>query len=113
MGAGEVIGSRKTDSESLSPKTIVIDRAHKTALLDGERYAMSDHEIKILELLCERSGTSVSRDELNRLVGATDGNIVDVYICRLRKKLEKSGERKVIYTVRGAGYLTKYLCVEK
>ena len=68
------------------------------------RFQLSDHEIKLLGRLCESSGESVSREELNRLLGADSGNIADVYICRLRRKLESGDGKRVIFTVRSAGY---------
>ena len=43
---------------------------------------------------------------LNKIFDVTDGNIVDVYIHHLRKKLEEPFSRKIIYTVRSKGYKT-------
>ena len=65
---------------------------------------LSDHEIKLLGRLCESSGEPVSREELNRFLGADSGNIADVYICRLRRKLESGDSKRVLFTVRSAGY---------
>ena len=70
----------------------------------GRSITLSDHERKILTRLCECSGEPVSREELNALLGASGGNIADVYVCRLRKKLEDTDGRRVIFTVRSKGY---------
>ena len=70
----------------------------------GSNIQLSEYEIKLLERLCRSSGAPVSRKELNSLLGADSGNIADVYICRLRKKLESVNSTKIIYTVRGQGY---------
>ena len=70
----------------------------------GRSITLSDHEMTILTRLCECSGEPVSRDELNALLGASGGNIADVYVCRLRKKLEDIDGRRVIFTVRSKGY---------
>ena len=70
----------------------------------GRSITLSDHEMKILTRLCECSGEPVSREELNALLGASGGNIADVYVCRLRKKLEDTDGRRVIFTVRSKGY---------
>ena len=40
------------------------------------------------------------------LLEASDGNISDVYICRLRKKLEGNTKQRLIFTDRGEGYRT-------
>lgn len=70
----------------------------------GRSITLSDHERTILTRLCECSGEPVSREELNALLGASGGNIADVYVCRLRKKLEDIDGRRVIFTVRSKGY---------
>lgn len=70
----------------------------------GRSITLSDHEMTILTRLCECSGEPVSREELNALLGASGGNIADVYVCRLRKKLEDTDGRRVIFTVRSKGY---------
>jgi DNA-binding winged helix-turn-helix (wHTH) protein len=71
----------------------------------GERnIQLSDYEMKLLKRLCQNVGEPVSREELNLLLGAERGNIADVYICRLRKKLEDEDGKRVIVTVRSRGY---------
>ena len=69
---------------------------------------LSEHEFSLLELLCKNINTTVSRDEILNLFKTSDGNISDVYICHLRNKLESPFGIKVIYTVRGKGYMTDY-----
>ena len=70
----------------------------------GVNIQLSEYEMKLLERLCRSCKEPVSREELNLLLGAESGNIADVYICRLRKKLEAINSAKLIYTVRGQGY---------
>ena len=64
----------------------------------------SDNEFKILKCLCENAPQEVSRDILDALVGTYGSNITDVYICKLRKKVEEPFGKKVIFTVRSKGY---------
>lgn len=84
----------------------------RTPVIKKDRVRIGDREIKlspdevtVLRALSETE-TLVSRDELSRLLGHEEkcGNLVDVYICRLRKKLEKPLGYRVITTVRGVGY---------
>lgn len=89
-------------------KTLTLDEENFAVVIDSERFIVSDYEMRVLKLLCERFGKAVSREEINARLGADNGNIADVYVCRLRKKLEKNGERRVIKTVRGAGYMILY-----
>ena len=61
-----------------------------------------------IKLLCNKAGSTVSREEILNLFDASDSNIAEVYICHLRGKLEAPFGIKVIYTVRGKGYTTDY-----
>ena len=85
----------------------------KSALVGDDKVSLSKTEWKMLSLLtlAARKGRAVSREELGDAIGHDSekgGNIVDVYICRLRKKIEFPIGRRLIFTVRGSGYsLTK------
>lgn len=81
----------------------------KSALVGERTVSLSKTEWKMLSLLtiAAKNGKAVSRKELEETMGYESekgGNIVDVYICRLRKKIENPLGRKLIYTVRGSGY---------
>lgn len=69
---------------------------------------LSVKEFHLLHLLMRRAGHEVTRQELLQEVwGSTpesDSNLVDVYVNYLRKKVEFTGEKKLIHTVRGVGY---------
>jgi DNA-binding response OmpR family regulator len=60
-------------------------------------------------VLVERRGETVSREAiLEEVWGQSDeqgnGNVIEVYVRYLRRKLEEKGERRLIHTVRGMGY---------
>ena len=81
----------------------------KSALVGGETVPLSKTEWKMLSLLtlAAKKGKAVSREELEEAIGHDSekgGNIVDVYICRLRRKIEFPIGRRLIFTVRGSGY---------
>ena len=61
-------------------------------------------EAAILDCLMTHPGQPVTRSELSDLLEG-GGNIVDVYVCRLRAKIEKPLGRRMIRTVRGVGYV--------
>ena len=88
---------------------IYISRDGSAISVGGEKHRISEYERRVLSLLCENSGKCVSRERLSEALGADSGNIADVYICRLRKKLETGIDRRVIHTVRGDGYMTRFL----
>jgi two-component system, OmpR family, response regulator len=86
------------------------DQAGRVATMDGKMIDLSAREIGLLEILLARSGRLVSKEQLvERLCEWGDevsNNAIEVYIHRLRKKIEKGPVR--IATVRGLGY-----CLEK
>lgn len=83
------------------------DSEKKAAVYGNERIPLSDNEFKILDLLCRNRGETVTRKEISDVIGAGQGNMGDVYICFLRKKIEGKLGLKLIYTVRGTGYVLK------
>jgi two-component system OmpR family response regulator len=89
---------------------LVFDQADRTAQIDGVILDLSARELGLLEVLLSRVGRLVSKDQLvDHLCGwgeEVSHNAIEVYVHRLRKKIESGGVR--ITTVRGLGY-----CLEK
>ncbi len=84
----------------------VIDR-ERCMIEFGNRYIkLSRNEFLLLHTLCTAVGNVVSREEIMNILGAKNGNMADVYICNIRKKLEGNGTARVIFTERGSGYRT-------
>ena len=86
------------------------DQAGRVATIDGKMVELSARELGLLEVLLQRAGRLVSKDQLvERLCEwgeEVSNNAIEVYIHRLRKKIEKGPIR--IATVRGLGY-----CLDK
>lgn len=86
------------------------DQADRSVTVDGSLLDLSARETGVLEILLMRAGRLVSKDNLvDHLCEWGEEvslNAIEVYVHRLRKKLEASGLR--ISTVRGLGY-----CLEK
>ncbi len=86
------------------------DQAGRVASIDGKMLELSARELGLLEVLLQRSGRLVSKDQLvERLCEwgeEVSNNAIEVYVHRLRKKIEKGPIR--IATLRGLGY-----CLEK
>ena len=101
--------SNKTNESTAFDKCFVADRARHGVVFKNSYISLSEYEFKLLELLCKNTNKCLSREEINSLFEAEDGNIADVYICHLRAKLEVPFGIKVIYTVRKKGYMTDYL----
>ena len=75
----------------------------------GERIDLTAREYALLEFLAHRAGEIVSRSEIWEHVydfrSTVESNVVDVYIGYLRKKIERPGLPRLIYTRRGQGYV--------
>ena len=101
--------------QTKNPHLIVADLDIDTAthtVIRGERdIPLQPKEYALLEYLAHRAGEIVSRSEIwEHLYDWQDdktSNIIDVFISRLRKKIDRPGLRPLIHTVRGAGYLLK------
>ena len=78
--------------------------AKNTVRYREKQIFLSDSEARLLELLCKSSPEPVSRETLGKALDSQQGNIVDVYICKLRKKLEEPFSKRMIFTVRNKGY---------
>ncbi len=91
----------------LSFQSIMLDRDTVRVTRDGNRIDLTAKEFGILELLLERPGSVVSRERILNTVWGIHAdpltNVVEVYIGRLRRKLDEFGSQ-CIETVRGFGY---------
>jgi two-component system cell cycle response regulator CtrA len=84
----------------------------KTVEVDGKTVHLTGKEYQMLELLSLRKGTTLTKEMfLNHLYGGMDEpelKIIDVFICKLRKKLsEATGGENYIETVWGRGYVLR------
>ncbi len=86
--------------------SLTFDQTDRCALVNGEMLDLSARELGLLEILLSRAKRLVSKDQLvDHLCGwgeEVSHNAIEVYIHRLRKKLESTGVS--IITVRGLGY---------
>jgi two-component system, OmpR family, response regulator len=91
----------------LSHGTLTLDTVGRRATLGGEPLDLSARELGVLEVLMLRSGRVVNKDQLAEQLYGWDEevgpNAIEVYVHRLRRKLEPAGV--TIRTIRGLGYL--------
>jgi two-component system, OmpR family, response regulator len=82
------------------------DQVGRMASLNGQPLELSAREVSLLEVFLQRAGRLVSKDQLVSHLcewgEEVSPNAIEVYVHRLRKKLEPGGVR--IVTVRGLGY---------
>ncbi len=103
--------TRKTSGNSTNTYTVddlTVDVKARTVLRGGTAIDLSAREFAILEVLIRNAGTVMSRERIESSVWNYDylggTNVIDVYIRYLRKKIDDGYEKKLIHTVRGAGY---------
>lgn len=86
---------------------LVFDTVGREVRVHGERLSLSVRELSVLEMLMGRVGKVLTKRQIVTSLSAWDAdfseNAVEVYVYRLRKRLEGTGAR--IQTVRGFGYL--------
>lgn len=86
---------------------LVFDTVNREVRAAGRRIALSVRELSVLEMLMGRVGRVVTKRQIVNSLSAWDAdfseNAVEVYVYRLRKRLEGTGAS--IQTVRGFGYL--------
>ena len=104
VGAPTSGGSEAADPALLA-KRVTLDQEASCLRLDRESVTLTPKELLVAEYLLSHRGTAVSREELAGVLGEAASNKVDVYVCYLRKKLERLTSVKLIRTVRNRGYL--------
>jgi len=85
-----------------------LDRPRCQVRLGGNEIALTATEFRLLEFLMSRPGVVFSREQLLDAVWGHDRAVtdrtVDVYVLRLRQKIETTGSISYIRSVRGFGY---------
>jgi DNA-binding response OmpR family regulator len=100
--------TRAEEDPCLRGGRIVFDRRSLRVTIDGEEVHMTAKELAILELLMTNPGMLFSRERILSNVWGLNmdpmTNVVDVYIGKLRKKIDRDEDESMIETVRGLGY---------
>jgi len=93
----------------LEHKGAILNISDATVTYNRKKLELSKNELKILHILLENKGKTVSRDALMTRLWETDSfiddNTLTVNVTRLRKKLEEIGLSNFIKTKKGIGYL--------
>jgi DNA-binding response OmpR family regulator len=92
----------------LEYRGIRVDLLSHTVQLDGKPIDLTSREYALLEIFMQNQGRILTRTLISEKIWAShfdvDTNLLDVYMSRLRAKLEKPGEKPLFKTVRGVGY---------
>jgi two-component system copper resistance phosphate regulon response regulator CusR len=87
---------------------LILDRHRRRATRDRETIPLTSREFALLDLLLLRAPELITRSEIVEHVWDchfdSETNLVEVYINRLRQKIDRDHSVKLIHTIRGVGY---------
>lgn len=101
--------ARGYTSAELVCGNVTLDQEQHAVMVDGTRVNLTAREFDFLETLMLHKGVLLTKERfMTRLYAdseAPDSKIVDVFVCKLRRKLTAAGAAEIIRTVWGRGYV--------
>ncbi len=106
---------RRTGAHAEATKVEVsnlsLDLLSRDVSIGGKNIDLLPKEFALIKYFVRNKGRVLTRTQILEQVWGyqfdPESNVVDVHICRLREKLEDTGERRLIRTIRGVGYVLK------
>ncbi|PIE64561.1 MAG: DNA-binding response regulator [Desulfobacterales bacterium] len=102
---------KHAEPTTLSYKGLKIDILRRLVYRDGEKIELPAKEYALLEYMMHHPEIIISKTAiLERVYDYSfdpQTNVVDVLVCRLRNKIDRDFDKKMIHTVRGMGYVLK------
>jgi two-component system copper resistance phosphate regulon response regulator CusR len=99
--------------ELLTVGDLEVDTRQQAATRGGRPLALTAKEYVMLEYLARRAGEVVSRADISAHLWDDNhdpsSNALEVYVARLRRKLDEGASRPLLHTRRGAGYMLAHL----
>lgn len=100
-----------TQGKPLEFADLTLDQRSLTAIRGQERINLTAKEFQMLELFLRHQGEVLSRtfisDRIWDMSFDADSNVIEVNVRRLRRKIDEPFERKLIHTIKGAGYVLR------
>lgn len=101
----------ETEGRRLTFEDIVLDLDSREVLRAGQRLELTAKEFDLLYLFMQNPKRLLTRDLLMDKIWGYDysgeSNVLEVYIAMLRQKTEEYGGKRIIQTIRGAGYILR------
>ncbi|GAB4281071.1 MAG: response regulator transcription factor [Oscillatoriaceae cyanobacterium] len=99
------------DNQLLRFGELVLDLSARRALRNGRVISLTMKEYELLKCMMEHPREVLTREQILETVWGDDfvgeSNVIEVYIRYLRLKLELDGDKRLIHTVRGVGYVLR------
>jgi two-component system OmpR family response regulator len=103
--------SRTSEPTSLTVGELSVDLLTREVTRTGTKIELQPHEFALLEYLMRNAGRVLSKTMILEHVWDYNfdpqTNVVDVLVCRLRNKVDRDFDNKMIHTIRGVGYVLK------
>jgi two-component system OmpR family response regulator len=103
--------SRTSEPTLLSVGDLSMDLMAREVVRTGKKFELQPHEFALLEYLMRNAGRVVSKTMILEHIWDYNfdpqTNVVDVLVCRLRNKVDRDFDVKMIHTIRGVGYVLK------
>ncbi len=103
--------SGTVDPVRLRVRDLAMDLLRREVTRAGQKIELQPREFSLLEYLMRNAGKVVSKTMILEHVWDysfdPQTNVVDVVICRLRNKVDRGFDQKLIHTIRGIGYVLK------
>ena len=103
--------SRKAEPTALTAGELTLNLLTREAVREGCHIDLQAREFALLEYLMRNAGRVLSKTMILENIWDYDfdpqTNVVDVLVCRLRNKIDRDYDKKMIHTLRGLGYVLK------
>ena len=90
---------------------LVLNPQNHEVYIKDQRIELTSREYSILEYLLRNKNQLLSKGTIAEHVWdyhfSSDYNLIEVYIRRLRKKIESKNQKKIIHTIRNSGYIIR------
>jgi len=102
---------RETEPTTLKVADLTMNLLTREVMRSGRRIDLQTREFQLLEYLMRQAGRPASKTMILEHVWDysfdPQTNVVDVVVCRLRNKVDRGFEAKLIHTLRGVGYVLR------
>jgi DNA-binding response OmpR family regulator len=101
--------AQATEAAALRFEDLELDLAKRTATRGGQQIKLTSKEFALLECLMRNPNRVLTRTNLGERVWdmafEEESNVIEVYVSRLRRKIDKGFDKPLIHTVIGTGYV--------
>lgn len=102
---------KASEATQLIFQDLKLNRLNRDVVRAGKKLDLQEREFVLLDLFMSNPNKIIGKQTILKEVWNYDfdpqTNVVDVLVCRLRNKLEKDFPSRLVYTVRGVGYVLK------